>query len=91
MHRSRTALAAALIALPLALAGCSDEGDVDVQPGNVEATPPDVDVDAPDVDAPDVDAPDVDAPDVDAPDVDVDADVDNDTDDDAGPDESPNG
>ena len=72
MRRSRTALAAALITLPLALAGCSSDGDVDVEPGNVEVTPPDVDVDAPDVDAPDVDAPDVDAPDVDAPDVDVD-------------------
>ena len=73
MHRSRTALAAALMALPLALAGCSDDGDVDVQPGNVEVTPPEADVDAPDVDAPDVDAPDVDAPDVDA-DVDVEED-----------------
>ncbi len=85
MHRSRTALAAALIVLPLALAGCSDDGDVDVQPGNVEVTPPDADVDAVDVDAPDVDVPDVEvpevevpeveAPDVDLPDVDVDADV----------------
>lgn len=92
VHRSRTALAAVLLALPIALAGCSgDEGDVDVNAPDVEVSPGDVDVDAPDVDAPDVDAPDVDAPD--APDVDVDADVEEseDADGEAGPDESPNG
>ena len=75
MHRSRPAVAALLMVLPLTLSGCSG-GDVDVEPGNVEVTPPDVDVDAPDVDAPDVDVPDVDAPDVDVPDVDVDVDTD---------------
>ena len=101
MQRSRTALAALFLSVPLVLTGCSGEGDVDVDAPNVEVTPGDLDVDAPeveapdvdapDVDAPDVDAPDVDAPDVDVPDVDVDADVENteDADGEAGPDESP--
>ena len=80
MYRTRTRLAALLLAAPLALTACSgDEGDVDVNAPNVDVTPGDVDVDAPDVDAPD------------APDVDVDADVEGseDGDEEAGPDESP--
>ena len=80
MHRTRTRLAALLLAAPLALAACGgDEGDVDVEAPNVQVSPGDVDVDAPDVDAPD------------APDVDVDADVEDteDPDTEAGPDESP--
>ena len=86
MQRPRTTLAALLMTVPLALTGCSDDGDVDVDAPNVEVTPGDVDVDAPDVDAPDVDAPDVDVPDVD---VDVDVEDTEDADGDAGPDESP--
>lgn len=63
-----TRLAAAALAAPLALTACSDDGDVDVTPPAVDVSPGDVDVDAPDVDAPEV------------PDVDVSADVDADVD-----------
>ncbi len=57
MKRTLTArLAAAALAVPLALTACSgDDGDVDVTPPAVDVSPGDVDVDAPDVDAPDVD------------------------------------
>lgn len=81
MQRSRTALAALFLSVPLALTGCSGEGDVDVDAPNVEVTPGDLDVDAPEVDAPDVDVPDVD--------VDADVEEDEDADEEAGPDESP--
>jgi hypothetical protein len=46
----RHRLAAVCLALPLALAGCAGEGDVEVDAPNVEVTPGDVEVDVPDVD-----------------------------------------
>lgn len=71
MNRLRMSLAAAALAGPLALTGCSG-GDVDADAPEMSVTPGELDVDAPQVDAPDVDAPDVDVDSGELPDVDVD-------------------
>lgn len=52
--RTRTRLAAVLLAAPLALTACADDGNVDVESPNVEVTPGDIEVTPPDVTVPDV-------------------------------------